>query len=365
MRRSCRLLGILLSFAGLPAAVNAAEPFQSVACSSALFSPNYADEIGALQGGKWDHFPITIWIDPASVHNQREMDGLRAGLNSWSEGTGGVLGVSFIDSQADAQVEVKLVDSLPGDGSGRPGLGLTTLRIDAGVTTHALVQVVRTSPQILRAIGSSATPEQVTVTMTQMVAAHEMGHVLMGTPNRHPSDPSAVLKSNNLSVTVPSAIDLNTAQTKYCYLFQGTAAHHTTAPAPLPGLPVRSAPTPVSPRPTTGQASASTKPPAREANDHSILGEWRQTEADGITQWTFLANRTFTLFARSTDGARTFSMHGTWIQSGDSLMMTPSDQPMATFVLEFISPRRINILFPDHKSHVWERIGEPPASNVR
>ena len=149
---SHRLLATLVMLGGLAASSSArgraTESLQGDDCNLTLFTPNYAGEIGALQGGRWDHFPIAVWIDASTVHNQPEMDGLRTGLSSWSDGTSGILGVSFTGSQATAQVEVRLVDGLPGDGSGRPVLGLTTLLIDGGTITHALVEIVRTSPQM-------------------------------------------------------------------------------------------------------------------------------------------------------------------------------------------------------------------------
>jgi hypothetical protein len=60
--------------------------------------------------------------------------------------------------------------------------------------------------------------------MAQRIAAHEMGHVLMGTADRHPSSPRAVLQQDNITVVLPSAIDVNTAKVKYCSLFNAKAA---------------------------------------------------------------------------------------------------------------------------------------------
>jgi hypothetical protein len=63
-----------------------------------------------------------------------------------------------------------------------------------------------------------------TALMTQRIAAHEMGHVLMGTADRHPSASSSVLQQDNITVMLPAAIDVNTAKAKYCTLFSAATA---------------------------------------------------------------------------------------------------------------------------------------------
>lgn len=193
-------------------------------CNSHMFTPNYAEEIGALQGGSWTKFPIRVWIDASTVHDKGELEGLMKGLRSWSDATGGVLGVSFTDNRMRAQVEVKMVDSLPGGRRNLLLLGLSTVQTEEGVTTGVQLQIVHTSPAVLRVMGTLANLQLTSALMTQRIAAHEMGHVLMGTADRHPSASNAVLQQDNITVMLPSAIDVNTAKVKYCSLFRANAA---------------------------------------------------------------------------------------------------------------------------------------------
>lgn len=193
-------------------------------CNARMFTPNYAEEIDALHGGKWSQFPIDIWIDASTVENQDEMRGLIKGLRSWSDGTGGVLGVNFVNNRIGAQIDVRMVDSLPGGRSSLLVLGLSTIQTEGEFTTHASLKIVHPSPAILRAVGGSANPQMTRALMTQRTAAHEMGHVLMGTANLHPSQSTAVLQQDNFTVMRPSPVDINTAKVKYCLLFNGKAA---------------------------------------------------------------------------------------------------------------------------------------------
>ena len=86
------------------------------------------------------------------------------------------------------------------------------------------LQIVHPSPAVLRVMGTLANVHLTSALMTQRIAAHEMGHVLMGTADRHPSSPRAVLQQDNITVMLPSAIDVNTAKVKYCTLFHANAA---------------------------------------------------------------------------------------------------------------------------------------------
>ncbi len=200
-------------------------------CNSHMDAPNYADEIGAFQGGSWAKFPIRVWIDAATVRDKSELEGLQKGLRSWSDGTGGVLGVSFTDNRMRAQVEVKMVDRLPGGRRALLLLGLSTIQTVDGITTGVEVQIVHPSPAVLRVMGTLANVHLTTALMTQRIAAHEMGHVLMGTADRHPSAANSVLQQDNITVMLPSAIDLNTAKAKYCTLFRADSAASASAAA--------------------------------------------------------------------------------------------------------------------------------------
>jgi hypothetical protein len=193
-------------------------------CNSQMFAPNYAEEIGAFQGGSWAKFPIRVWIDAATVRDKSELEGLQKGLRSWSGATGGVLGVSFTENRMRAQVEVTMVDSLPGGRRDLLLLGLSTIQSVDGVTTGARLQIVHPSPAVLRVMGTLANVHLTNALMTQRIAAHEMGHVLMGTADRHPSAASSVLQQDDVRVLLPSAIDINTAKAKYCTLFGAGAA---------------------------------------------------------------------------------------------------------------------------------------------
>lgn len=197
---------------------------ESRECNSHLFTPNYAEEIGALEGGSWAKFPIRVWIDASTVRDKSEMEGLRKGLTSWSDATGGVLGVSFTENRMRAQVEVKMEDSLPGGRRDLMILGLSTIQTEDGVTTGVELQIVHPSPAVLRVMGTLANVHLTSALMTQRIAAHEMGHVLMGTADRHPSSSRAVLRQEDLTVMLPSAIDVNTAKVKYCWLFNANAS---------------------------------------------------------------------------------------------------------------------------------------------
>jgi hypothetical protein len=153
------------------------------------------------------------------------------GLRSWSDATGGVLGVSFTDNRMRAQVEVKMVDSLPGGRRDLLILGLSTIQTEEGVTTGVQLQIVHPSPAVLRVMGTLANLHLTRALMTQRIAAHEMGHALMGTADRHPSASNSVLQQDSLAVMLPSAIDLNTAKAKYCSLFSAVGAR---APGTMP-----------------------------------------------------------------------------------------------------------------------------------
>jgi hypothetical protein len=201
-------------------------------CNSQMFTPNYAEEIGALQGGSWPKFPLRVWIDASTVHDKGEMEGLMKGLRSWSDATAGVLGVSFTDNRMRAQLEVKMVDSLPGSQRNLLLLGLSTIQTEGPVTTGVQLQIVHPSPAVLRVMGTLANLHLTSALMTQRIAAHEMGHVLMGTADRHPSASNAVLQQDNITVMLPSAIDVNTAKVKYCSLFRANAA---AVPSAKPG----------------------------------------------------------------------------------------------------------------------------------
>ena len=72
--------------------------------------------------------------------------------------------------------------------------------------------------------GTLANVHLTSALMTQRIAAHEMGHVLMGTADRHPSSSKAVLQQDNITVMLPSLIDVNTAKVKYCSLFSAKGA---------------------------------------------------------------------------------------------------------------------------------------------
>jgi hypothetical protein len=192
---------------------------EPAACNSHMITPNYANEIGAFQGGSWAKFPIRVWIDASTVRDKSEMEGLTKGLRSWSDATGGVLGVNFTENRMRAQVEVKMVDSLPGGRRDLMILGLSTIQSEDGVTTGVQVQIVHPSPAVLRVMGTLANVHLTSALMTQRIAAHEMGHVLMGTADRHPSSPKSVLQQDNITVMLPSAIDVSTAKAKYCSLF--------------------------------------------------------------------------------------------------------------------------------------------------
>lgn len=202
------------------------------ACDSHMFTPNYAEEIGAFEGGSWPKFPIRVWIDAATVRDKSELDGLKKGLKSWSDATGGVLGVSFTDNRMRAAVEVKMVDSLPGGRRNLLLLGLSTIQTEAGVTTGVQLQIVHPSPSVLKVMGTLANVHLTTALMAQRIAAHEMGHVLMGTADYHPKASGSVLQQDNITVMLPSAIDVNTAKVKYCSLFNAVT---TSVPARKPG----------------------------------------------------------------------------------------------------------------------------------
>jgi hypothetical protein len=125
-------------------------------CSSQMFKPNYADEIGALGNAGWKEFPIRTWIDGSTVHDEEELRGLKEGLKSWSDATHGVLGVRFVKKRMDAQVEVRMVSSLPSARSSLLRLGSTVLEMEDEVPTHAHLQILHVTPALLKAVGGGA-----------------------------------------------------------------------------------------------------------------------------------------------------------------------------------------------------------------
>ena len=132
-------------------------------CRERQFTPNYAAEARIFQSVRWERFPLAIWIDASSVENSEEMSELRAGLSTWSDATGGVLGVTFVEKQDGAQIWVKI-----------------------------------------------------TSRTVQRDAAHEMGHVL-GIAG-HTTQPGRIMFRNPMT-DAPSLVDVNTIKTKYCELF--------------------------------------------------------------------------------------------------------------------------------------------------
>jgi hypothetical protein len=172
-------------------------------CSSIRFTPNYAVEAGIFQSPRWEHFPVTIYIDSSTVENSLEMSELRTGLSEWSDATNGVLGVRFVDNSKDGQVMVKMVDRIPG-ANGRTRFPWT----DHGVARLATVEIVHAR--------FSHGDVGVKTRTVQRDAAHEMGHVLG--IMRHTTKPGTMM-FHNAATDVPSRLDINTIRTKYCQLF--------------------------------------------------------------------------------------------------------------------------------------------------
>src|SRR3954470_17835070 len=83
-------------------------------CNAGMFTPNYSTETGVFDTVRWERFPLKIWIEAASVQDAEEMNELRTGLAEWSKATGGILGVSFVKNEPDADILVRMVDTLTG-----------------------------------------------------------------------------------------------------------------------------------------------------------------------------------------------------------------------------------------------------------
>jgi hypothetical protein len=173
-------------------------------CGARQFTPNYAVEAGVFQSVRWQRFPLAIWIDPSAVENSEEMSELRAGLSEWSEATGGVLGVTFVEKQYGAQIWVKMVDELPG-ANGRTRFAFTEGRIARLATI-----------EIVHAHWSGAAAVKIKLRTVQRDAAHEMGHALGIV--RHTTQPGTIMFRIPMT-DAPSLLDVNTIKTKYCGLF--------------------------------------------------------------------------------------------------------------------------------------------------
>ena len=173
-------------------------------CSAKAFTPNYAVEPGVFQSVRWERFPITIWVDPSTVKDTEEMSDLRTGLSEWSNATGGVLGVQFVEKTEDAQIMVKMVDRMQG-ANGRTRFAWT----DHGFARLAMIEIVHA-----RWVGGPSL--QMKSRTVQRDAAHEMGHALG--IMRHTTKPGTIM-FHNAATDVPSRLDVNTIKTKYCELF--------------------------------------------------------------------------------------------------------------------------------------------------
>jgi hypothetical protein len=173
-------------------------------CNANMFAPNYAAEVGVFESERWERFPITIWIDPSTVRDAEEMSNLRAGLSSWSEATGGVLGVSFLQTEQDAQIKVRVVDMLEGAN------GMTYhFVVDHGFLRGATIDIVR--PRW------AGTPlAEYRSSLVSRLAAHEMGHALGIV--RHTSTPGTMMLPISATDS-PAPLDVNTIKAKYCELF--------------------------------------------------------------------------------------------------------------------------------------------------
>ena len=173
-------------------------------CNASMFVPNYAAEVGVFGSERWERFPITIWIDPSTVRDAEEMSSLRTGLSSWSEATSGVLGVSFLQAEQDAQIKVRIVDMLDGAN------GITHHTVtDRGFIRSATIDIVRP-----RWVG--APYAQYKSSVVSRLAAHEMGHVLGIV--RHAATPGTIMLPNS-ATDFPAPLDVNTIKAKYCELF--------------------------------------------------------------------------------------------------------------------------------------------------
>lgn len=173
-------------------------------CNDSMFAPNYAAEVGIFESVRWEHFPITVWIDSSTIRDAEEMADLRVGLSAWSTATHGVLGVTFVQKQEGAQISVRMVDTL----DGANGLTRYTV-IDGGFVRRATIQIVHS-----RWLGSRNV--QYRARTVRRDAAHEMGHAL-GIP-RHTTRPDTTMLPN-AAVDVPAPLDVNTIKAKYCELF--------------------------------------------------------------------------------------------------------------------------------------------------
>jgi hypothetical protein len=173
-------------------------------CSVTAFVPNYATEVDVLGTVRWEHFPLAVWIDSSSVRDADEMTDLKTGLSAWSRATDDVLGVSFVKNEQEAEILVRMVDTLPG-ANGKTVYGIT----DHGFIRLATIEIVH-SPWL----GPQVT--QYRFRTIQRDAAHEMGHAL-GIA-RHTSQSGTLMRAI-ASTDSPATLDLNTVKTKYCRLF--------------------------------------------------------------------------------------------------------------------------------------------------
>jgi hypothetical protein len=175
-------------------------------CDASMFQPNYAAEVSVFESVRWQRFPITIWIDPLTVQDPEEMSSLRDGLSSWSKATGGILGVLFLREERDAQIKVRMVETLD------EGEGITRYTLSEGAFARAAtIEIVR--PRWVD-VGSSNV--QYRSSTVSRLAAHEMGHALGIV--RHTTNPGTMMLPVS-ATDFPSQRDVNTIKAKYCELF--------------------------------------------------------------------------------------------------------------------------------------------------
>lgn len=187
------------------------------------FTPSYNQPDNVA----WDHFPLNIYFD---ISDSGIVSRVKKGFDRWVNATGGAISYVVVTDPAQADVTVSLGNKqLSPTEKAVAALGGTTVTTNGvPVTTlHGTISILSTAP---------GDPLQNGVDPLEVLAAHELGHVLgifssstnvsAGTESGHSPDPNDTMYSA-LNVTTANAIterDINTLENLYPGLFNGSRA---------------------------------------------------------------------------------------------------------------------------------------------
>lgn len=175
------------------------------------FTPNFAREIDPNTGranvlSHWTHLPVRVSVDadPAGLPGAR--DAVFGGIDRWRIATGDVLTWQKVDDASQADVHIVFA----------PQPARTVLLGRTQVQTLENSHILSSARTEIRFWPDMTDADRALI---PIVAAHEFGHALgIGGHSTDPAD--LMFPYSTAAVTQPSARDLNTIETAYCWLFR-------------------------------------------------------------------------------------------------------------------------------------------------